>query len=229
MERAGRSRALALAAALLVAPSLSGCVPDLSKPFPRKTVYALTFERPSVAARPQGAASATLLATEVPPTSPANDRRALRVMRVRTAPLFERKGLVYRTGEETYESDFYREYYAPPGIVLHEALVGWLEQSQIASDILSGGEMEPADWLLEVRIDELYFDLREPSQPSAHLGLSLTLRNARSAASDPALRRRYALTRAAASRKADALVRALEEAVSETLGQIEADLRPSLE
>jgi len=218
-----------LGAVLLATVLLAtGCLSDLRRPYPQKTVYALRLERPSIDANAGLASSepvddATRGAAR-DATAPATED-TLRVMRVRTAPLFERKGLVYRTGEETYDTDFYRELYAPPGIVLHQALVAWLERAEIARNIVSGGEMDPADWLLDVSIDELYFDLRAPDTPRVRFAAKLSLRDARDRSKPAALSRSYALEATADSKRGEALIRALERVLRETLERIESDLR----
>ncbi len=93
---------LALALGALLTPA--GC--SVSQPVPERVRYVLSAEREP--AEGPGAAG------------------MLRVGRVRVAPLSERKGFVYRTGERTYETDFFHEFFAPPSTLLRDQVAAWL-------------------------------------------------------------------------------------------------------
>jgi len=202
--RPGRS-----AVALWTVLVLAGCLGDLRQPYPEKARYTLEVQR----APERVAQSAPLSAA------------TLRVQQVDVAPLFERRGFVYRTGDARYESDFYNELYAPPGVVLHQELVEWLRESDLFGQVVGGSTMQAADWLLDVRIEELYADLRENDAPMAVLSLSVSLREARAAGdAEPALRERYVL-REPARAAAEPLVDAWSASMAEAFRRIESRLR----
>ena len=190
------------AAALLAAGCLS------PQPAPRVVFYALRAERAAPAQEPPVA-------------------EALRVERVRVAPLFERKGFVYRTGERAFEGDFYHRFAAPPGVLVREALADWLEQSGLFAEVLRDGDPQRARWWLEGRVTALYADLRDPAAPQAVLEAELALVDASSPTLETRLRRRY---RAEIPTSADpaALAEAWTRGLAQILAELEGDLRAAL-
>lgn len=188
------------APALLALLGLLGPLACLGQSPPRQVDYVLRPERPGPAA--------------------AEGAGVLRVGRVRVAPLFERKGFVYRTHEQRYVHDFYHRFYAPPGVVVQEALADWLRASGRYAAVLDPGEAGSADVLLEGRVEELYADLRD--EPRVRLALELTLLDARSLG--VRLQRRYAAWRPASGPGPEALAAAWTRALVAVLGDLESDL-----
>jgi uncharacterized lipoprotein YmbA len=127
-----------LAFALVVALLGAGCARPLRRPPLQQTRFLLEL-----------------------PDPPAGRKTAgdLSVARVRVSSLFDRKGFIYRTGEQTYQSDVHYEFFGPPGAVLREAMISWLA---VASPFASAerGSVTGARWLLETDVDQLYADRR---------------------------------------------------------------------
>lgn len=203
---------------------LSACGSALRKPYPQKTIYALEIERPGTPSASGAVTSGTLEADEA---RGARAARVLRVTRVVTASLFERKGLVYRTGPDTYETDFYRELYAAPGVAFHDVLVRWLTRSRLPVRIVGGNEMDAADWLLECRIEAFYFDLRDRGAPKVRFAFEYSLRAAQTLRSPSAsiLEGRRSYAQPAASADPRDLVRALDAVLGTALAELETELR----
>jgi uncharacterized lipoprotein YmbA len=203
--------ALAAAGAAL---ALAGCLGDLAalrQPYPEKARYTLEVQRAPDHAVQAGARLADAV---------------LRVRQIHVAPLFERKGFVYRTAESRYESDFYNELYAPPGVVFHQELVDWLRNANLFQQVVGGGSMEVADWLLDVSIDELYADLRDDGRPEAVLSVSIALREAGAARdAEPAVSERYALREPVERVAAEPLVAGWNALMTEAFRRIESALR----
>jgi len=204
-----RSARLAVLA-VIVGLGWTGCMTSLSRPVPEKSRYVLRLEPP---ARQVSSG----------PTAAVRDD-VLRVERVTVTPLFERKGFVYRT-PDGYESDFYNEFYASPGVLLHQALVQWLEGAQIVRKVVGGGTMLAADWLLRVDVEQLYVDARRAEAAEARLELSLALFDARKPATDPVLTSRHALGRPVVVGEAESVTAAWDSLFADALVRIESDLR----
>jgi uncharacterized lipoprotein YmbA len=196
-------RALAALGAGLLA---AGCLAP--QPAPRVVFYALRPERTGPA-----------------PESPGAE--ALWVGRVRVAPLVEGKGFVYRTGESTFEADFYHRFAAPPGALVREALIDWLGRSGLFSEVRSQGSPGQARWSLEARVTALHADLRDPTAPSAVLEAELALIDAHAPAPEARLRERY---HAEVTTSADpaALAQAWARGLAQVLAEAEDDLRAAL-
>ncbi|UCE85803.1 MAG: membrane integrity-associated transporter subunit PqiC [Deltaproteobacteria bacterium] len=147
----------------------------------------------------------------------------LRIDRIRVSPLFERKGFVYRTGESSFESDFYNEFYAPPGVLLRQALLAWLGPSSTFASVSDSTNPGDATWLLEGQVDNLYGDLRDPRDPRAVLEIEFALLYAKSL--NVRFRKSYAASVQAEDTSAPAIMAAWNEALAAILAELEGDLR----
>jgi uncharacterized lipoprotein YmbA len=179
---------------------------------------------------PQAAPRPVAYVLEPERTGPATETSgedALRVARVRAAPLVERKGFVYRTGERTFESDFYHRFAALPGVLVREAAVRWLAQSGLFAEVHGEGSPERARWRLDVRLAALHADLRDAAAPRAVLEAEMALVDAASPGEETRLRGRY---RAEVPSAADpaALAEAWTRGLAQVLGELEDDLRAAL-
>jgi ABC-type uncharacterized transport system auxiliary subunit len=196
------SRAALLLALIGLAAAPLGC---LSKSYPEKRRYVFEIEPPvDMVPGPNG---------------------VLRMDRVRVSPLFERKGFVYRTGEATFETEFYNAFFAPPGVLLRKATLNRLLAASIFSDVLDATQMGDVDWILEGHVKELYADLRDRAPPFAVLQIEYTLLDARSPTLAIVFRRSYPARASAAGGSAEAIVNAWTEALTQVLGELEVDLR----
>ena len=196
------SRAALLLALIGLAAAPLGC---LSKSYPEKRRYIFEIQPPGDAVPgPNG---------------------VLRMDRVRVSPLFERKGFVYRTGEATFENDFYNEFFAPPGVLLRKATLNRLRAASIFSDVLDATQMGDVDWMLEGHVKELYGDLRDRAAPFAVFQIEYTILDARSPRLAIVFRKTYAARISAAGGSAEAIVNGWTEALTQVLSELEVDLR----
>jgi len=138
-----RRAVLAMAGAAL----LAGCAGSLQRPPLEKTRFVIRLADPAPGAKTAG---------------------ALAVGRIRVSSLFDHQGFVYRTGEDTFASDFRFEWFAPPGSVLREAVIDWLADASAFASV-ERGSVSGAGWLLETEVDRLYADRRDPSAPAVVL------------------------------------------------------------
>jgi cholesterol transport system auxiliary component len=190
-----------LALALLLA---SGCFGSLERTPPDKQRFML---RPVAEAAPASGASPSVL----------------RVARVRVSPVFEHKGFVYRTGPSTFETDFYNEFFSPPGVLLREVLLDWLDATQVFAAIARGSSAD-VDWVLETDVDQLFADQRESGPPKACLEIAFRLIDARSR--KIVFEKRYTASEPAADSSAAALVDAWNRGLGAVFGELVRDVRP---
>jgi cholesterol transport system auxiliary component len=200
-------RALSVVATVLCLVFLSGC---LSRSYPEKQRFILEPQRESLP--PVGAAPESSAAAET-----------LRVDRVRVDPLFERKGFVYRVSEETLTSDFYNEFFGPPGTVIRKSIARWLSESTLFGNVLDPSTPGEADWLLEGDVTLLYADLRSESKPKAVLEIQFSLLDV-APSYEVVFEKRYSVTTDAESTTARAITNAWSKSLAEILSGLEADL-----
>ncbi len=158
-------------------------------------------------------------------TSPAPDASTsvLRVARVRVSPVFDNKGFVYRTGPSTFETDFYNEFFSPPGVLVREALLGWLDATRAFAAVARGSSAE-ADWVLETDVDQLFADQRESGPPKACLEIAFRLIDARTR--KIAFETRYPAGETATDDSPGALVDAWNRGLGSVLSGLVRDVRP---
>ena len=74
---------------------------------------------------------------------------------------FDSKGLVYRTAEFEYETDFYNEFLISPAIMITEKTRTWLLNSGIFKLVLDKASYIDPTHTLQANITALYADRRE--------------------------------------------------------------------
>jgi hypothetical protein len=149
----------------------------------------------------------------------------LGVTRFRTSPLLSGTNFVYRTGEQTYESDFYNVFWTLPSAMVANQAGKWLRESGIFSNVVDPTSTTPRAYALEGAVDELYGDFRNPSQPAAVIGLRFALVDVRGPEPKLLFHRDYSVSRPIPAATPKALAAGWSEALSEILTALEADVR----
>jgi len=183
---------------------LAGCL-RLEKPYPQKSAYSLEASPDVTAQQPLSS-------------------RILQIGKFDSAPAYRGKGFVYRTGERTWQADYYHEFFTPPAAMFTEQCRSWLQQTGLFGQINQGG-YPPASHLLQGRIVALHGDYRPGQAPMAVLELQLTLINESSAPAATVLDRLYRRRLPLTDREPATLVKTWNEALTEILREFEAQLR----
>ena len=191
---------------LLFALLFSGCINQ--KAVLRDT-FLLDAPRPGVSGQP---ASETILAVQLFSIGPA----------------YQSKGLVYRTGENKYKSDFYNEYFISPASMLTEQARNWLSASGVFAQVLSPASSVAPTHILEGHVRQIGADLRDDSKPRATLEISFFLLKQQKRNRTIQLNKTYSVTRPLADETAAACIDALNQCLSEILGNLEKDLASNL-
>jgi len=193
---------VSLVVALLVASLAAGCGAFARQP-PAKQRFVLA---PGVPTADPGSRLATVL----------------RVDLVRGSPFVVNRGFVYQTRRDTVVSDFYNEFYAPPGVLVRDALVEWLRGTGRFEAVVRSSEA-PSQWILEADLERMLADVEDPAAATAQLDLVLRLLDAR--AGDPRLvfSTRYVESEPAATREPQALVDAWSRALGRVLAEVASD------
>lgn len=191
-------RPLTFAAALL----LAAC--SLQSAAPEKTIYQFGAERPSSA------------------TAPSPRFGSVRVADFRVSQANRSNSLLYRETDQRFVADPYRQFIAPPAILLTERCRAWLAGSGLFLNVLPSGALLATDATLETELVELYADVRDPKHPAAVLSLRAWLVDAKGGAAMPEWRfsQRVPLTNADAA----SVVAGFDQALSAALADLEKTL-----
>ncbi len=169
-----------------------------------------------------------LEATPPPSADPPARVRVLGVTRFRASPLLAGTSFVYRTGEQTFESDFYNVFWTAPSAMIANETGKWLRASGLFSDVVDPTSLTPRTYTLEGAIAELYGDYRKPGQPAAVMGLRFALVDVQG--KDPRLlfHKDYSVSHPITAGTPSALAAGWNAALGEILAALEADVRAAL-
>jgi cholesterol transport system auxiliary component len=114
-------------------------------------------------------------------SSPAEDisspdtGKVITVRRIRVSPKYEGKGLVYRLGELSYESDFYNEFFISPVSMFTEEIRKRLAGSGLFKHVVDPSSLLDAPYILEGAVTALYGDYRVSTAPKAVMEIQFFL------------------------------------------------------
>jgi len=191
-------------ALLTLALMSSACSLGLNRPAPVKSYFLLEpVAQPSTAA----------------PTYPF----ALKVINFEVAPPYQERGLVYRLGEQRYDSDFYNQFFVPPRSMITTQAVQWLAQRQIFAAVLAPASSLDASYALEGLVNQLYADLRSGVQPAAVFTMQVFV--TRTLDRTIVLDRTYSHTVYVANQSPASVTKGLSDGFEQCLAELERDLR----
>ena len=169
---------------------------------------------------------ATTYAVEPPPPVLVTARRpqTLRMGKVRVAPAFAGKTLVFRLDEVRYTADFYNAFIADPGDLLGVRMAEWLDRAGLFRAVAQPGTTTPTSYVLEATVIELYGDFRPGRAPAAVLTVQFTLVDLTGVGTRVKLERTIGRRITLPEASPEALVRGYGQA----LGEILAELTPQL-
>ncbi len=202
----GRYRFLVV---VCLALAVAGCV-NLKRDYPQRTLYSLDPAREGVLPAPE--------------TGPA-----VRVQPFKASPGLESTEFIYRTGESTYETDFYHAFFTFPADQVRSAATGWLNDSGLARIVFSRSSSLSPDYVVEGNLSRLHGDFRDRKNPQAVIGVDLLVLDNRQAEPGILLGKSYSRSVTISSASPDALVKGWEAGLAEVLADFEQDFSAALE
>lgn len=179
-----------------------------------------------ISQRPEPPRSVFSLAPEYPSRPASSTGPVLAVRLLETAPEFETQFFVYRTGDFTWESDFFRVFADSPSAQITAVTRRWLQGSGMFSSIAIPGLAPGNSWQLQGFVDRLYGDFRDRSHPQAVLSMSFSLLPPGSTAkSDVVFTKNFHANVPLAQNSPDGLMRAWDAALSQVLRELVSELR----
>jgi len=181
-----------------------GCV-DLKAPYPDRRFYTIEAAR--------GGAERSELPNIL-----------LRVRRFGSSRMCDGTELVTRTGESTYESDFYNVLFMAPAQQIGEQTHRWLTASKLYSHVVGTGSAAPETHTLEGSVVSLHGDYRKPDAPVAVMEIQFML--VRVSTEPPSVRfqKTYRQEIPMPNGEPASLVKAWSEGLGKILGSLEEDL-----
>lgn len=149
----------------------------------------------------------------------------LEIRRFTIDSAFAGKGLIYRTGQFEYESDFYSEFLISPSAMVTEKTRNWLSGSGLFKRVLDIGSQIDPTHIIEGNITALYGDLRDESSPKAIMEIRVFLLKA-GAGEEPVLvfGQKYKASANIEPDGPEGMVEALDRCLEKILSSLERDL-----
>jgi cholesterol transport system auxiliary component len=158
----------------------------------------------------------------------ATSEAVLAVQPFSIAPAYQGKGLAYRTDDDQYESDFYNEYFASPSAMVTEQTRDWLSESGVFAEVLLPVSSVKPTHVLEGHIKQIVADVRDKANKQAVLELSFFLLEQHNHNRTIRFQKTYSATQSLDGKTASACIVAMNQCLSEILGDLEKDLASNL-
>ncbi len=202
---AARRRVLQRLATVAAATLVAGCSSLVSRPAPVKRTFLLDPPLP----QPIGGAPKPLV---------------LRMGTINVAAPFRGKQFVYRQSELGYASDYYDEWFVPPGTMLADAVAKGLAAARVFERVVpSGAAGNEGDYLLDGFVSGFYGDARE-GRVAAELDVTFYLTAVAELSTSPVWTHTYAQRATMGTTSSDALAQALNVALGAVLRDLSRDL-----
>lgn len=183
---------------------LTGCAKQLAKNYPERSYYILNVPQSD---------------KDLSPTSGL----VLEIKRFQISPGFAGKEFVYRTGNHSYVSDFYNQFFRPPVLLIREQVNRWLSESRGFSYVVESSNNVEPDYILEGNVKGLYGDFRKNNPPKAVLEIQFFLIGGLSDQPRIISRNNYRKEVNLSSNSPDKLVEGWNEALSQILMALHDD------
>jgi len=155
---------------------------------------------------------------------PPMEAPVLRLRKMSTAPELDGKSLIYRTGDLSFETDFYNAFFISPGSMLGGEVRKWLEASgRFALVTDSAGGME-TDYVLMSHLAALYGDHSEEDSSKAVMEIQFLLLEERDEEPAIVLQKNYREAIPLTDRDPATLARGFSDALRKILDALEQEL-----
>ncbi len=158
-------------------------------------------------------------------TSSVETDAVLRVRTLRVSPRYEGKSFVYRSGDLSYQSDYYNQFFASPDIMITEEVRKWLEGSGLFRQVFDYTGQAEHTHVLEGEVTDLYGDFSRGTQPKAVMDIRFLLLHQTADRSKSLLQKHYRRELPLSIDTGEALVGAWNKALERILTDLENDLR----
>ena len=187
---------------------LSAC--SIGRPMPETTTYAVD------------------LRTAVPVAANTRFPGILRVGNVRVAAPFAEAALVYRFSDVRYASDPYHAFVSEPASMLSDRIVQWLDHAGRFRAVVRPDSVQPARYVLEIRVTDFYGDFRDAQPAAAVLGMQFSLIDQSGVNPELVYERWISRSVSLAKASPELLVEGYGTALAQILEQVSSDLSGQL-
>lgn len=155
----------------------------------------------------------------------------LGIKRLSVSPGSQGIEFIYRTGEFKYQSDFYNQFFRPPGALMTEAVTTWFVASGEFETVLGQLSQAFPNYVIEGNVVKLYGDYRNSAAPTAVMEIQFFLLKLTDDVDAPIVvtSDTYSIEKPISSRDPKALMSGWNQALEEILGEFLADIKNSFQ
>lgn len=150
---------------------------------------------------------------------------SVRINAFSATPQAADRSMAYRTGEMTYESDFYNQLVAAPAEMIRDQASAWLKGSPLLKFVFKSGQAAGPCYVLDGTLRDLYGDYRDPNAPRAVLRLELTVSESGDDSSGAVLQKIYSQEVSMDRVSPQELARGWNQGLSRIFADFENDLK----
>jgi cholesterol transport system auxiliary component len=152
----------------------------------------------------------------------------LGIRRLRIAPPFDGRSLVYRTGEFAYVRDPYAEFLDLPEEEMMAPVRGWLSRAGGFREVVDATSALKPNTVVEISVTQFYGDFRRSEHPYAVVTMRLVFFEARNGVpTKPILQQEYSRSIPVTAASAAALMEGWNQAFGGIFADVASDLRRS--
>jgi cholesterol transport system auxiliary component len=198
-----KSLSIFVVVAVIVPVLVAGC---MGRKYVERDTYALDVSRPGT-------------------VSSVETDAVLRVRTMSVSPRYERKSFVYRSGDLSYETDYYNQFFASPDIMITEEVREWLGESGLFRQVFDYTGQAEHTHVLEGEVIDLYGDFSRGTQPKAAIDVRFRLIRETSGRSEILFQKHYRREIPIGIDTAENLVGGWNKALEGILTDFEKDLK----
>ncbi|HEX9665817.1 MAG TPA: ABC-type transport auxiliary lipoprotein family protein [Thermodesulfobacteriota bacterium] len=148
----------------------------------------------------------------------------LEIRNFRVSPAYYGNEFVYRVSGDGYESDFYNQFFKSPASLITQEAFKWFSQASAFKYVVVAPSEVPPDYILDGYINSIYGDYSDTGLPKAVLSAQLFLIKEDSGKNSIVFNKSYQKVVDITSQSPTALVNGWNEALNQTLTELESDL-----
>jgi ABC-type uncharacterized transport system auxiliary subunit len=153
----------------------------------------------------------------------------VRIRRFEIFEAFQGRSFVYRTSQNTYKEDFYRQFFYDPANMITEAAVNWFSHSAYIANVEYKEMSMNADYEIKGLINALFVDAVDTANPKVRMTITFKGYDIRTLSARLCCEKQYSRELPLDKRSAEKIMAAWNEELTSILSEFDKDLHDLLQ
>jgi len=154
---------------------------------------------------------------------------AIRVRRFDISEAFQGRSFVYRTSANTFQEDFYRQFFFDPANMITEVTVRWFAAADFVRTVEYKEISMDVDYEIRGVINELYVDAIDTDDPRVRISITFHVYDTRTPRPRLYFKNHYSRERPLEKRSAEKIMEVWDAGLTGILNDFDNDLRTVLQ